>query len=86
MSCFRGGLIFKASLLLILLFIGSAYSSSQLPVGDVAKLLPDKFDTYQAVASVRTTSHGIFDYVNPDDVGAVSNGERLYRDADGSTI
>src|SRR5437879_1982580 len=86
MGYLRGGLISKTAFLLILLFIGSARSSPQLTIGDAPKLLPERLDTYQAVTPVRMPSHDIFESVNPDEVGAVSNGERMYRDADGSTF
>jgi len=73
-------LLTREFLTVTMLFVTSVAVSAEVTLGEAAKLLPDKTGSFHAVGPAKMPGHGIFELVNADDVGAVSDAERTYQD------
>jgi hypothetical protein len=60
--------------------------SAEVTIGEAAKLLPDKIESFRAIGPAQMPTRGIFEFVSPDEVGAVSSATRTYQDGQNSTF
>jgi hypothetical protein len=58
----------------------TAVVAAEVTIGEAAKLLPDKIESYGATGPAQMPMRGIFELVSPDEVGAVSSAARTYQD------
>jgi hypothetical protein len=64
----------------------TAVVSAEVTIGEAAKLLPDKIESFRAIGPAQMPMRGIFELVSPDEVGAVSSATRTYQDGQNSTF
>ena len=68
------------------LFAATAVVSAEVTIGEAAKLLPDKIESFRAIGPAQMPMRGIFELVSPEEVGAVSNAVRTYQAGQNSTL
>jgi hypothetical protein len=69
-----------------MLFAVTAVVSAAVTIGEAAKLLPDKIESFRAIGPVQMPIRGIFELVSPEEVGAVSSALRTYQGGQNSTF
>ncbi len=62
-----------------MLFAVTAVVSAEVTIGEAAKLLPDKVESFRAIGPAQMPKPGIFELVSPEEVGAVSSAVRPYQ-------
>lgn len=79
-------LLTRQILTVSMLFAVTAVVSAEVTIGEVAKLLPDKIESFRAIGPAHLLMPGIFDLLSPEEVGAVSTAERTYQGQQNSTF
>ena len=75
---------FQISFLALFLSVLPVFGSTEVTIGEAAKSLPDKFDSFDALGLARRM-HGALEVADQDDV-AVSTAVRTYRDSQNATF
>jgi len=76
---------FQISFLALFLSVVPVFGSTEVTIGEAAKSLPDKFDSFDALGPARGM-HGALEVADQDDVGTVSTAVRTYRDSQNATF
>jgi len=69
-----------------MLFTVTAIVSAEVTIGEATKLLPDKIESFRAIGPAQMPSLGVFVFVSPEEVGAVSSAARTYQSRQNSTF
>jgi len=69
-----------------MLFAVTAVVSAEVTIGEAAKLLPDKVESFRAIGPAQMPKPGIFELVSPEEVRAVSSAVRTYQSQQNSTF
>lgn len=77
-------LLARQILTVSLLFALTAVVSAEVTIGEAAKLLPDKIESFRAIGPAQMPGPGIFELVGPEEVGAVSRAARSYQGSQNS--
>ncbi len=76
---------FQISFLALFLSVVPVFGSTEVTIGEAAKSLPDKFDSFDALGPARGMQ-GALEVADQDDVGTVSTAVRTYRDSQNATF
>ena len=79
-------LLTRQILTLSMLFTVTAIVSAEVTIGEATKLLPDKIESFRAIGPAQMPSLGVFVFVSPEEVGAVSSAARTYQSRQNSTF
>jgi hypothetical protein len=79
-------LLTRQILIVSMLFAVTAVVSAEVTIGQAAKLLPDKIESFRAIGLAQMPMRGIFELVSPEEVGAVSSAVRTYQGQQNSTF
>jgi len=79
-------LLTRQILTVCMLFAVTAVVSAEVTIGEAAKLLPDKIESFRAIGPAQMPMRGIFELVSPEEVGAVSSAVRTYQGQQNSTF
>ena len=79
-------LLTRQILFVSMLFAVTAVVSAEVTIGEAAKLLPDKIESFRAIGPAQMPIRGIFNLVSPEEVGAVSSAVRTYQGGQNSTF
>ena len=79
-------LLTRQILTVSMLFAVAAVVSAEVTIGEAAKLLPDKIESFRAIGPAQMPMRGIFELVSPEEVGEVSSAVRTYQDQQNSAF
>ena len=79
-------LLTRHILTMAMLFALTAVVFAEVTIGEAAKLLADKIESFRALGPAQIPTHGIFELVSPEEVGAVASAARTYQGEQDSTF